>query len=116
MSLQPNSRALFGGGPWPRGGQVDLFNTAEACLAFMFGPPQHDAHVRARRVHLHLTAQHERVIAADAAVRQLLADMIERDRTRRAAEAPAVRAHCAQAHQEFFERRALRLKEREQIP
>lgn len=50
MIAQPNSSALFGGGPWLVPGGY-AFENPDDFLMFVFGPDDHDAHVKAWREH-----------------------------------------------------------------
>jgi len=114
MADLSRSHALFGGAAWPSAGAY-LFSSASDCLAFMFGPSEHDAHVQRWRTHRWLTAQLATYPARAAAVDALLEQWRDDFRARVAAEAPALRAACAAADVEFEERWALRMRERVEI-
>lgn len=81
--MASNYQTLFGGGRWPSGGRA--FSTADDCLAFMFGPADHDAHVRRYRTDQHLVAANAAADAGDARVRAFLEDLRESNRARRSA-------------------------------
>jgi len=81
MNNSPRSLQLFGGRPWPVNTGI-TFPTSDDFLGALFGAPQQQAHVDARRRALALARQTAALDAADLRVAAHLKTMIARERAR----------------------------------